>query len=105
MFNYYLISGYQTGKPASEYSASLAGQTTAITCSRLAEDTVSCLYSNGAKMPGSTLPSVEDNVFYVADSITIDAPIEKVWNALLDFASYPAWFVPVGYHIQACCDA
>ncbi|KAF9264466.1 hypothetical protein L218DRAFT_900239, partial [Marasmius fiardii PR-910] len=37
-------------------------------------------------------PDASSAVVIVADSITIDAPVEKVWNALLDFPSYEEWW-------------
>ncbi|CAL1698177.1 unnamed protein product [Somion occarium] len=42
-------------------------------------------------MSGPTPPRAEDGVFTMTASATIDAPVEKVWNVLLDFPSYPEW--------------
>jgi len=40
----------------------------------------------------SNLPSLDfKGVFSVGTSITIDAPIEKVWSILLDFPCYHEW--------------
>ncbi|KAI0754916.1 hypothetical protein C8Q80DRAFT_1117465 [Daedaleopsis nitida] len=39
----------------------------------------------------SNLPPPEPGAFEAASSITINAPIEDVWHALLDFPSYPDW--------------
>ncbi|KAJ7452133.1 hypothetical protein B0H11DRAFT_2074472 [Mycena galericulata] len=36
-------------------------------------------------------PLSSTGVFTVADSILIDAPIERVWKILLDFGSYKEW--------------
>ncbi|KAK7045484.1 hypothetical protein VNI00_007737 [Paramarasmius palmivorus] len=40
---------------------------------------------------GNTPPEASSAVFVVADSIKIDAPIDKVWEILLDFKSYNEW--------------
>lgn len=42
-------------------------------------------------MPGNLPPSASDGVFAITAGTVIDAPIEKVWEALLDFPSYPEW--------------
>ncbi|CAL1698228.1 unnamed protein product [Somion occarium] len=42
-------------------------------------------------MSGPTPPRAEDGVFTMTASATIDTPVEKVWNVLLDFPSYPEW--------------
>lgn len=39
----------------------------------------------------SNLPPEEPGVFKTQANATIDAPIDVVWNALLDFPSYPDW--------------
>ncbi|KAG5637081.1 hypothetical protein H0H81_005813 [Sphagnurus paluster] len=36
-------------------------------------------------------PLTENGVFSVSSSIMIDAPIEKVWQIMLDFPSYKEW--------------
>lgn len=41
--------------------------------------------------PASNVPELAPGVFTVEDSILIDAPIEKVWEILLDFGSYGEW--------------
>lgn len=38
-------------------------------------------------------PKASDGVLTVTASSIIDAPIEKVWEVLLDFSSYPEWYV------------
>lgn len=38
-------------------------------------------------------PKAEDGVFAVSSSVVIDAPIQTVWDVLLDFPSYPEWCV------------
>ncbi|KAL0574446.1 hypothetical protein V5O48_007510 [Marasmius crinis-equi] len=38
-----------------------------------------------------TPPEASSAVFILADSVIIDAPIEKVWSILLDFGSYKEW--------------
>ncbi|KAJ6630116.1 hypothetical protein B0H10DRAFT_1985051 [Mycena sp. CBHHK59/15] len=43
--------------------------------------------STGGALP----PLASSGVFTVSDSIVINAPREKVWNVLLDFASYKEW--------------
>ena len=40
---------------------------------------------------GSNLPPEEPGVFKAEANATIDAPIDAVWHALLDFPSYPDW--------------
>ncbi|KAF8219088.1 hypothetical protein L208DRAFT_1418859 [Tricholoma matsutake] len=43
-------------------------------------------------MSSSSLPPLASSgVFSVSSSITIDAPREKVWSIILDFASYKEW--------------
>ncbi|KAJ7607433.1 hypothetical protein FB45DRAFT_948315 [Roridomyces roridus] len=42
-------------------------------------------------MPTSKIPSLKPGVFTVSDSILIDAPIEKVWEVLMDFGRYHEW--------------
>ncbi|KAF8995488.1 hypothetical protein BDQ17DRAFT_1250571 [Cyathus striatus] len=39
----------------------------------------------------SNLPALPDGVFSAQASVIIDAPLEKVWEAILDFPSYPNW--------------
>ncbi|ESK96702.1 hypothetical protein Moror_6719 [Moniliophthora roreri MCA 2997] len=39
----------------------------------------------------STPPESSSAVFVVADSIKIDAPVNKVWDILLDFKAYNEW--------------
>lgn len=40
----------------------------------------------------SALPPLRSSgVFSVSASISIDAPLEKVWTILLDFPSYKKW--------------
>ncbi|EEB91172.1 hypothetical protein MPER_10510, partial [Moniliophthora perniciosa FA553] len=41
--------------------------------------------------PPSHLPQVAPGYFNVSSSILINAPIEKVWNILLDFPKYSEW--------------
>ncbi|KAF5350375.1 hypothetical protein D9758_012477 [Tetrapyrgos nigripes] len=41
--------------------------------------------------PPTNLPSVDPGVFSVKASILINASVEEVWNAVLDFPSYPEW--------------
>ncbi|GJE92890.1 SRPBCC domain-containing protein [Phanerochaete sordida] len=36
-------------------------------------------------------PRAEDSVLAVTASAVIDAPVEKVWEVLLDFPAYPEW--------------
>ncbi|KIY63656.1 hypothetical protein CYLTODRAFT_402871 [Cylindrobasidium torrendii FP15055 ss-10] len=36
-------------------------------------------------------PAVSDGVFAVTGSSVIEAPIDKVWQVLLDIESYPVW--------------
>ena len=45
------------------------------------------------KMPDKLPPRVQDGVLAVTASSDIDAPVDKVWEVLLDFASYPEWYV------------
>ncbi|KAI4519470.1 hypothetical protein K525DRAFT_362807 [Schizophyllum commune Loenen D] len=40
---------------------------------------------------GSNLPPEEPGVFKAEANATIDAPIDAVWHALLDFRAYPDW--------------
>ncbi|KAL0570435.1 hypothetical protein V5O48_011529 [Marasmius crinis-equi] len=44
-----------------------------------------------AQNPPSHLPPVSPGVFNASASILINAPIDQVWNTLLDFPSYPEW--------------
>jgi len=47
-------------------------------------------------MTDNDLPSLEiatSSVFAIRSSISIDAPKQKVWDVLLDFASYKEWHV------------
>ncbi|KAK7043220.1 hypothetical protein VNI00_008574 [Paramarasmius palmivorus] len=44
-----------------------------------------------AQTPPSHLPDVEPGYFNASASILINAPIEKVWQILLDFPAYPEW--------------
>ncbi|KAL1741812.1 hypothetical protein HDZ31DRAFT_44621 [Schizophyllum fasciatum] len=44
-----------------------------------------------AQIQGSHLPPEEPGVFKAQASATIDAPIDTVWQTLLDFPSYPDW--------------
>ncbi|KAK1227864.1 hypothetical protein PQX77_009107 [Marasmius sp. AFHP31] len=44
----------------------------------------------GQDLP-SHLPPVPPGVFNASARILIDAPIQKVWDTLLDFPSYPDW--------------
>ena len=37
-------------------------------------------------------PRAEDAVLAMTASAVIDAPIEKVWEVLVDFPSYPEWY-------------
>lgn len=39
----------------------------------------------------TNLPPVAPGVFNASARIEINAPIEKAWEALLDFPSYPNW--------------
>ncbi|EEB86855.1 hypothetical protein MPER_16038, partial [Moniliophthora perniciosa FA553] len=39
----------------------------------------------------NTPPESSSAVFVVADSIKIDAPVDKVWDILLDFKAYNEW--------------
>lgn len=36
-------------------------------------------------------PKAEDAVLAVTSSILIDAPVDTVWEVLLDFPAYPEW--------------
>lgn len=36
-------------------------------------------------------PRVDSGVFAVQASTLIDAPVDKIWEILLDFPSYPEW--------------
>ncbi|KAF8508079.1 hypothetical protein JB92DRAFT_2733616 [Gautieria morchelliformis] len=36
-------------------------------------------------------PDITRAVTHVKVQVTIDAPLEAVWNAILDFPAYPAW--------------
>ncbi|CAA7259150.1 unnamed protein product [Cyclocybe aegerita] len=48
-------------------------------------------YCAGAQTPPSNLPPATTGIFTVQASVIINAPIEKVWNTLLDFPSYAQW--------------
>jgi len=53
----------------------------------------------------STLPDVPQATYNVSTRIEIDAPIEAVWNATIDFAAYPSWnpfvrFVMPTHHLK-----
>ncbi|KAL0066240.1 hypothetical protein AAF712_006671 [Marasmius tenuissimus] len=41
--------------------------------------------------PPSHLPPVPPGIFNASARILINAPIQKVWDTLLDFPSYPEW--------------
>jgi len=44
-----------------------------------------------AQTPPSNLPPAPTGVFTAQASITIDAPIDHVWDILLDFSHYADW--------------
>lgn len=39
----------------------------------------------------TNLPDVEPGLFNASTRIEINAPIEKVWEVLLNFTDYPNW--------------
>jgi hypothetical protein len=39
----------------------------------------------------SNLPDVPSGVFTIATRIEINAPVQALWNATIDFAKYPNW--------------
>ncbi|KZV71642.1 hypothetical protein PENSPDRAFT_605533 [Peniophora sp. CONT] len=49
------------------------------------------LQASSAVLAQSNLPPLGTGVFEVSTRMTIDAPLETVWNAILDFSSYPDW--------------
>ncbi|KAF8160879.1 hypothetical protein B0H34DRAFT_355857 [Crassisporium funariophilum] len=48
-------------------------------------------YHAVAQTPPSNLPVLAPGVFATEASVIINAPIQVVWEALLDFPSYPQW--------------
>ncbi|EIN05451.1 hypothetical protein PUNSTDRAFT_115895 [Punctularia strigosozonata HHB-11173 SS5] len=51
-----------------------------------------CLLLDGAlSLAQSNLPDLGTGVFEVSTRILIDAPLETVWNTILDFPRYPDW--------------
>ena len=44
------------------------------------------------------------SVFVIRSSISIDAPKQKVWDILLDFASYKEWSVSLPLRFTATTD-
>lgn len=55
----------------------------------------------GAHAQASNLPDVPQGVFNASARIAIDAPIENVWHALLDFPTYPDWNPFVRYAFRS----
>ncbi|KAJ3772782.1 hypothetical protein FB446DRAFT_642900 [Lentinula raphanica] len=51
----------------------------------------STLAQSNSTSPPSNLPPAIPSVFTVEADILINAPIDVVWNVLLDFPSYPDW--------------
>lgn len=49
--------------------------------------------TNTMSNPASLPPKASDGVFFVSQTLDIDAPIDKVWSVLLDFPSYRQWCV------------
>ncbi|KAJ7291153.1 hypothetical protein C8J57DRAFT_1271527 [Mycena rebaudengoi] len=49
------------------------------------------LYGVLGQSPPSHLPPMEPGVFKAHGEVLIDAPIQHVWDILLDFPSYPDW--------------
>jgi len=45
-------------------------------------------------MPNGVPPLAEHGLFSITASSTINAPVDKVWDALLDFPSYVHWYRP-----------
>ncbi|KAJ8090397.1 hypothetical protein PM082_018993 [Marasmius tenuissimus] len=65
----------------------------AMRCPRrvLAYLTLSAALVAGQNPPSHLPPVTSPGVFNVSASILINAPIEKVWDTILDFSSYPDW--------------
>ncbi|KII85407.1 hypothetical protein PLICRDRAFT_314879 [Plicaturopsis crispa FD-325 SS-3] len=48
-------------------------------------------YAVSLALAQSNLPDVPPGVFNASTRIEIDAPLEKVWNAVVNFTDYPNW--------------
>jgi uncharacterized membrane protein len=48
----------------------------------------------------STLPPAAQAAYNVSTRVEIDAPVEAVWKATIDFATYPSWNPFVRYVVQ-----